>query len=249
MSRSSSLSFRLIAVVAGVFIFASSQAAEADAELENVRKVIGEKFEMIKPEDVNKSQVDGWYEIQSGSIVAYVSADGRYLMQGDMIDLNASVNLSEQARTNARRALMSSVSDDQTIAFTPHDVKYSVSVFTDVECTYCRRLHSQIDEYLALGIEVRYLMYPRNGPASKAWSTAEHVWCSADRKNALTMAKQGREVSAANCDASIVQQQYVLGHEVGLSGTPAIVLQDGTLIGGYVAPEQLAATLAQNASK
>jgi thiol:disulfide interchange protein DsbC len=249
MSRSTSLFIRLIAATAGAFVVLPCSAAEPDAELENVRKIIGEMFDMIEPGDVNESPVDGWYEIQRGSIVAYVSADGRYLLQGDMIDLDASVNLSEQTRNNARRALMSSLSDDQTINFTPADVKYSVAVFTDVECTYCRRLHSQIEQYLALGIEVRYLMYPRNGPASRAWTTAENVTCAADRKNALTMAKLDREFASAKCDASIVQDQYVLGREIGLSGTPAIVLQDGTLIGGYLAPEQLAATLAENAAK
>ena len=88
---------------------------------------------------------------------------------------------------------MATVADDQTILFTPEEVKYSVSVFTDVDCTYCRRLHSQIDEYLAHGIEVRYLLYPRNGPASRAWSTAEDVWCASDRNDALTMAKLDRE--------------------------------------------------------
>lgn len=248
MSRSISPIFRLIPAFALTLAVASSHAVEPDAELENVRKVIGEMFDMIEPEDVNKSPVDGWYEIQRGSIVAYVSADGRYLLQGDMIDLNQSVNLSEQTRTNTRRELMSSVTDEQTIKFTPDEVRYSVSVFTDVECTYCRRLHSQIDEYLALGIEVRYLMYPRNGPGSRAWGTAEHIWCAADRKNALTMAKLDREFPSAECDASIVQDQYVLGREVGLSGTPAIVLDDGTLIGGYLSPDQLAATLAQGAA-
>ena len=248
MSRLISPVFRLIPALAFTFAFASLHAAEPDAELENVRKVIGEMFEMIEPEDVNKSPVDGWYEIQRGSIVAYVSADGRYLLQGDMIDLNQSINLSEQTRTSMRRELMASVTDEQTISFTPAEVKYSVSIFTDVECSYCRRLHSQIDEYLALGIEVRYLMYPRNGPASRAWSTAEHIWCARDRKNALTMAKLDREFPSAECDASIVQDQYVLGREVGLSGTPAIVLEDGTLLGGYLAPDQLAATLAQSAA-
>jgi thiol:disulfide interchange protein DsbC len=247
MSRSTSPIFRLIPALALLLAVASSHAVEPDAELENVRKVIGEMFDMIEPEDVNKSPVDGWYEIQRGSIVAYVSADGRYLLQGDMIDLSQSINLSEQTRTETRRQLMSSVTDEQTIRFTPDEVKYSVSVFTDVECTYCRRLHSQIDEYLALGIEVRYLMYPRNGPGSRAWSTAEHIWCAADHKNALTLAKLDRDFPSAECDASIVQDQYVLGREVGLSGTPAIVLEDGTLIGGYLSPDQLAATLAQSA--
>ena len=102
---------------------------------------------------------------------------------------------------------------------------------------------------MAQGIEVRYLLYPRNGPASRAWNTAEEVWCASDRQNALTMAKLDRKFETSTCDASMVQDHYVIGRDVGLSGTPAIVLADGTLIGGYLAPEQLASALEKNAAE
>jgi len=172
-----------------------------------------------------------------------------FLLQGDLIDLDNSVNLSELSRTEARRDLMATVSDDEVITFSPAEVKYSVSIFTDVECTYCRRLHGQIEEYMAKGIEVRYLLYPRNGPASRAWNTAEDVWCAADRQKALTMAKLDQKFETATCDSSIVQDHYIIGRDIGLSGTPAIVMDDGTLIGGYVPPDQLAAQLEQNAAE
>ncbi len=250
MSRmTSKTSILLGAFVATFPMFSFAQADDSNAELDAVRQRVGEMFDMIGPEDVSASPVDGWYTIHSGSIVAYISADGRYLLQGDLVDLDNQVNLSENVRIDARRELMAGVTDDQTILFTPEDVKYSVSIFTDVDCTYCRRLHSQIDQYLEHGIQVRYLMYPRNGPASRAWNTAEDVWCASDRQNALTMAKLDREFATAKCDASIVQQHYVMGRDVGLNGTPAIVLEDGTLIGGYLAPDQLIATLEQQAAR
>lgn len=220
-----------------------------DAELEKVRQSVAEMFDMIEPQDINASPIAGWYTIQKGSIVAYVSADGRYLLQGDLIDLNNQTNLSEAVRNDARRNLMASVSDDQTIVFSPDEVKYSVTVFTDVDCTYCRRLHSQIKEYLEHGIQVRYLLYPRNGPASRSWNTSEEVWCANDRADALTMAKLDRDFDSAKCDASAVQDHYVMGRDVGLAGTPAIVLDDGTLIGGYVTPDQLKAQLESNAAQ
>lgn len=225
-------------------------ADEVDAELEQVRKMAAEMFDLIEPEDVTTSPVDGWYTIHKGAVVAYLSADGRYLLQGDMIDVKRSINLSEVKRSEMRRELMSSVPDDEVILFSPAEVKYSVSIFTDVECTYCRRLHSQIDEYLAHGIEVRYLLYPRNGPASRSWNTSEEVWCSEDRNNALTMAKLDRKFpSEGSCDTSIIQDHYVIGRDVGLSGTPAIVLDDGTLISGYLPPDQLKARLDQNGDR
>lgn len=227
-------------------MFATTAAiAEDDAELEQVRQKVSEMFDLIAPENVQRSPVDGWYTVQKGSIVAYISGDGRYLLQGDMIDLNNQVNLSEVTRNDARRDLMAMVDDDETILFSPAKIKYSVSVFTDVDCTYCRRLHSQIDEYLAHGIEVRYLLYPRNGPASAAWSTSEDVWCSSDRNDALTKAKLDQNFPSATCDSSAVQDHFVLGRDVGLSGTPAIVLDDGTLISGYLPPDQLKARLEQ----
>ncbi|MBT8445489.1 MAG: DsbC family protein [Gammaproteobacteria bacterium] len=223
-------------------------AGEQDENLDAVRERIAEIFDVIEPEDVGVSPIDGWYEIQKGSVVAYVSADGRYLLQGDLIDLDAGINLTDISRNDARRNLMAQLDDSEVISFAPENPKYSVTIFTDVGCTYCRRLHSQIDEYLARGIEVRYLLYPRNGPASSEWNTSEQVWCAADRNRALTAAKLDRKFETSPCDASIVQEHYLLGREVGLSGTPAIVFEDGTLIGGYLPAEQLAQQLEQNST-
>ena len=124
-----------------------------------------------------------------------------------------------------------------------------MSVFTDVDCTYCRRFHNQIDQYLAQGIKVRYLLYPRNGPESESWRTAERVWCAADRKQALTLAKLDRDFESKSCDASIVHDHFELGHEVGLSGTPALVLDDGTLISGYLPPAELSERMAVAANE
>lgn len=225
-------------------IFAVAPVTQADdADLELVRQKVGEMFEMIDPEDVGPSPIDGWYMIHKGSIVVYVSADGRYMFQGDLIDLDLRENLSEAVRNDTRREMISTVSNDQAIVFSPEEVKFSVSIFTDIDCVYCRRLHAQIDQYLAHGIEVRYLMYPRGGPASPAWTAAEQVWCASDQQNALTMAKLDQEFATNECDATMIQNHYVMGRDVGLSGTPAIVFDDGTLVAGYMAPDQLLAML------
>ncbi len=228
-------------------VFAWTPVLADDAELEQVRQRVGEMFDMIEPEDVSKSPVDGWYIIHKEHIVAYISGDGRYLLQGDMIDLDMQTNLTEQLRNDTRRNLLADIGNDKMIVFRPEEVKYSVSIFTDVDCTYCRRLHNQIDEYLARGIEVRYFLYPRNGPASPAWNTMEDVWCAADRQSALTMAKLDRTFPTNKCDSSMVQEHYILGRDVGLTGTPAIVFEDGSLVSGYLPPDQLAATLQQKA--
>lgn len=240
MSRTSAVFFVLLTL--GLLSSGPVSAAD-DARLEAVRAKITEMFEEIGADNVNASPVDGWYTVHKGSIVAYVSEDGRYLLQGDLIDLDQQLNLSEQTRTEARRTLMSTIGDDQTILFSPVDPKYRVTVFTDIDCTYCRKLHSQIDEYLAQGIEIRYLLYPRNGPASRSWNTSEDVWCARDRNRALTSAKLDQDFETQKCDASAVSRQYMLGQDIGLTGTPAIVFDDGTLVSGYLPPAALASRL------
>ena len=227
---------------------ASAAAAESDPALEAAREKIAEAFEMIEPEHVGRSPIEGWYTIQKGSVVAYVSADARYLLQGDLIDLERQINLTEISRNDARRDLMATLSDADSIVFSPAEAQHEVTVFTDIDCTYCRRLHNQIDEYLEQGIAVRYLLYPRNGPTSRSWSTSEDVWCANNRNDALTAAKLDREFETQECDASMISRHYSLGREVGLNGTPAIVLEDGTLIGGYLPPAQLGARLNQVAA-
>ena len=231
-----------------MFLAATAIAAQDDEKLESVRAKVSVMYEQIEPEHVNPGPIDGWYTIQKGSIIAYISEDGRYMMQGELIDLEMDINLTEVSRNGARREMFASIDDSQVIKFSPSEVKYSVTVFTDTDCTYCRRLHSQIDEYMAHGIEIRYLLYPRNGPASASWNVAEQVWCSSDRNKALTAAKLDRKFQSVACDASIVQDHYVLGQQAGLSGTPAIVLQDGTLIGGYMPPDALNQRLELNSS-
>ena len=239
MSRNLISNLRLLAAATVLLFAANSFAADEDPKLEAVRAKLSEMFGSIDAQDVTASPIEGWYTIQKGSIIAYVSDDARYLLQGDLIDLDTQVNLSEQSRAVARRELVSTLSDDEAIMFSPAEVKHTVTVFTDVDCTYCRKLHSEIDGYLDLGIEVRYVLYPRNGPASKAWTTSEEVWCASDRGSALTAAKLGREFQTTKCDTGVVAQHYSLGRDIGLTGTPAIVLEDGTLIGGYMSPEAL----------
>ena len=242
-SLAARLSLPLIAAM--TFAAGIASAESADPALEHVREKIASMFKEIEPQHVTPGPIDGWYTVARGAIVAYVSADGRYLLQGELIDLDQGVNLTEGARSIARIEMMASIPEEQLIVFTPDKVKHTVSVFTDIDCTFCRRLHAQIDEYLSHGIQVRYLLYPRNGPASASWVKAERVWCSDDRNSALTLAKLDKEFQTRDCDASIVHNHYAVGQDVGLRGTPAIVTEDGTLVSGYMAPAELSNALAQ----
>ncbi len=222
-----------------LFVSVPVLAEEVSAELQAVRDTVSEHFAEIGAEDVFESPIDGWYTIRKGAIIAYITGDGRYLLQGDLIDLENNANLSEQSRNDARVTMMSAVPNEELIVFTPENVEHTVSIFTDIDCTFCRRLHAQIDQYMEQGIEIRYFLYPRNGPTSPSWAKAESVWCADDRNEALTLAKLDQEYPSRTCDSSIVSSHYAIGQDVGLRGTPAIVLDDGTLFSGYLPPDQL----------
>ena len=236
-TRKSAIGFVLSALLVGAW--SVSYAEDVSPELQHVRETVSGLFNGIDEGDVFESEVDGWYTVRRGAIVAYISADGRYLLQGDLIDLENQVNLSEASRNEARMEMMSGMSDKQMIVFAPDDPAHTISVFTDIDCTYCRRLHSQINEYMEQGIAVQYYLYPRSGPASPSWIKAEQVWCADNQNEALTLAKLDQNFDTTSCDASIINMHYLMGQDVGLRGTPAIVLEDGTLFSGYLPPEKL----------
>ena len=233
----------LLASAALAFLAGPALAAD-DAELQQVRETVSGMFAGIDADDVFASEIDGWYTVRKGAIIAYISSDGRYLLQGDLIDLKESENLSEKSRNGAREKMMSAMAEDELIVYTPETVRHTISVFTDIDCTFCRRLHSQLDEYMDEGIEIRYFLYPRNGPSSESWVKAQNVWCAEDRNEALTLAKMDKEFPMHDCDSSMINSHYAIGQDVGLRGTPAIVLEDGTLFSGYMPAKQLSEAIA-----
>ncbi|MEM7282354.1 MAG: thioredoxin fold domain-containing protein [Pseudomonadota bacterium] len=210
------------------------------AGADDLRKVISEKLPGIEFGAITESPVAGIYEVAVGPEVVYFSADGQFLIQGDLIDLNAKKNLTEGRRNVARADAMDALGDDQMIVFGPEsNRKHTITVFTDIDCGYCRKLHREIESFTDLGIRVRYLFYPRTGPQSESWSKAEKVWCSADRNESLTAAKAGKPVSGPICESNPIQNHYDMGVRVGLRGTPAIILETGELISGYVPAGEL----------
>lgn len=199
-----------------------------------------------KPGDVHVSPIPGLYEISTGAFVGYISADGRFLVSGDIYEIDARENLTEARRSQARLRTLATVDERDMIIFSPEQPKHTITVFTDVDCGYCRKLHSEMAELNRLGIRVRYLAYPRSGPGSPSWATMEAVWCAKDRQEAITKAKSGGDVGPATCGATPVARQYELGEEVGVRGTPAIITDSGDYLGGYMPARQLAAYLDQH---
>jgi thiol:disulfide interchange protein DsbC len=224
----------------GVTLLLLAGASFAADESADPRTLIASKFPGTRVEDIHPTPVTGIYELIRGTDIAYVTTDGKYAFSGDLIDLAKNDDLTETRRRDTRAKLIGAIPETEMLVFGPRDPKYTVTVFTDVDCAYCRQLHSQIAEYNHLGIRVRYLFFPRSGPNTESWTKAEEVWCSSNRNDALTQAKRGTPLTTKACPNNPVAKQYALARNFGLQGTPAIVLADGELIGGYVTPTDLA---------
>ncbi len=214
-------------------------AVHAD-QAQDPRAEIAGRIPGVRAEDLHPSPIAGIYEWTRGADVAYVTSDGKYAISGDVIDLARNDNLTEARRRDIRAKLLGTIPESEMVVFGPENPKYTVTVFTDVDCAYCRQLHSQIAEYNRLGIRVRYLFYPRTGPNTESWTKAEEVWCSSNRNEALTLAKRGAPLQAKACANNPVARHYALGRDFGLQGTPAILAANGELIGGYMPPLELA---------
>jgi thiol:disulfide interchange protein DsbC len=210
-------------------------AADAPATLEQVAARIAG----AKASELRATPIKGIYEYQRGTQIAYVTEDGRYAFAGDLYQLSNSSNLTTARREEMRRGLIAGVPETSMLVFAPRDPKYTITVFTDVDCAYCRKLHQHIADYNRLGIRVRYLSYPRTGPDTESWTKAEQVWCAADRNSALTHAKLGEEPKGAICKTNPVASHYALGRSLQISGTPAVVTQFGELLEGYMPPDEL----------
>jgi len=196
--------------------------------------------------DLSTTPIPGIYELRQGAELVYVTADGKYGFAGDLYRLADRSNLSDARRRALRLDLLRSVPESSMVVFAPAQPKYTITVFTDVDCAYCRELHKQIAEYNRLGVKVRYMFFPRSGPNTSSWSKAEQVWCSADRREALTEAKLGEALKTAVCKPNPVADQYALGRAIGLTGTPGIVTESGELLPGYAPPDELVQELQQD---
>lgn len=200
----------------------------------------------VKVEYVGAAPMPGFREAVVGGQVIYVSDDGNYLFLvgagGALLDARTQKNLSETTLGSMRNKLLATIPASERIIFAPPNPKHTVTVFTDVECGYCRKMHDEIKQYNAAGIAVEYLAFPRMGIGSEDYNHMVSVWCSPDRKTALTNAKSSGEVTSLNCKNTIAQQ-YNVGQRVGLTGTPMIIARDGSQLGGYLPPKDLRAAL------
>jgi len=196
----------------------------------------------VKPDQIVASPIDGVSEVLVGPRLFYVTNDGRYLFQGSLIDLKTRKDISEDRRKTIRLAAVEEVGEDNMIIFPAAKPRHTITVFTDIDCGYCRKLHNEVDKYNEAGITVRYLLFPRAGLKSASYDKAVSVWCNKDKQDALTRSKAGESLTKVECD-NPVKDHMDLGKVIGVRGTPALVLDDGELMPGYVPAARLSKAL------
>jgi thiol:disulfide interchange protein DsbC len=226
----------------------AASAVAADAPDKTVRDAVQSLAPGIKVDSIQDAPFPGFYQVMASGRLIYVSADGKYMLNGNVIDIGAKKDLSAETWAKVRKAEIAKIDANHKLVFAPADPKYTVTVFTDVDCGYCRELHKHIDEFNKAGIAVQYVFWPREGVKTTAgndtpsYTRAVAVWCASDRKKTFTSAIQGGDVGAAKC-SNPVSDDFSLGERIGVNGTPTIVTASGDVVGGYVTPAQLLAVL------
>ncbi len=242
--------FLKLATLTGILFLSSAialatapTAAETKAINAAIAKISKQASTELKVTDIQPSPVTGVWQVTTDMHVFYVTSDGKYVMVGDLLDPSkdsSEWNLTEQAVRKLRRQVLSTLDVKDMIIYPATGKKLStITVFTDIDCPYCHKLQHDIKDYTDAGIEVRYLAFPRSGPKTPSFDKAVTVWCAKDRQQAYIDAISGKDLPNQTCGSNVVQQEYELGQRMGVSGTPSIFLENGSLIGGLVDAKRL----------
>ncbi|MDH5765429.1 MAG: DsbC family protein [Gammaproteobacteria bacterium] len=214
-------------------------ADSTEADIKELRIALAKYIPAPADAVIKTTPVKGLYQVLIGAQVAYMTKDGRYLIDGDMMDMEKKLNLTETARGSIRKQVISKLGEENMVVYKPEGkVKQTVTVFTDIYCPYCRKLHDEMPEYQKNGIKVRYVFLPFKG--KKSYDTSVSVWCASDQNAALDAAKSGDDIEQKTCTNPIDKHQAV-GAELSIRGTPAIMFEDGQLTPGYIPIDKLVA--------
>jgi thiol:disulfide interchange protein DsbC len=204
----------------------------------------------LKVATIENSEIPGLYQVQfdNGPLV-YSTATGDYFILGDLFSVEAEgyINLAEKRRDGERLEKLAGVATEDMIVFAAAgEPRAHITVFTDVTCFYCQKLHQEVPALNERGVEVRYLAYPRAGVDSDGYRQLASAWCADNPQDTLTRLKNRESVPDNVCPDNPVADQYRLGQEMGVRGTPALVTEQGQLIPGYQSADELMVTLGLN---
>jgi len=246
MIRKTILGISMSAILLSAFVGNVAMAKDNSEILKTLKTQLKATFKS-EPDSIKESQVAGMYEVVYGTEVVYLSSDGKYFLSGNLINMETRENVSDRAKYSIRKALLSK-QDNKPVTFKAKNEKHKLTVFTDIDCPYCAKLHREVPTLNEMGITIEYLMFPRAGLKSPSYTKAVSMWCADDNKQSMTDAKERKPIAAKTCENPIADQ-YNLGGELGVTGTPALITSTGKLIPGYVPADRLAAMLEAEASK
>ncbi|WP_018872249.1 DsbC family protein [Thioalkalivibrio sp. ALJ16] len=223
---------RTLPLAAALAVFSTPLMA-TDAIEEYMSRVIPD----AEIDSIQSTPVDGIYAVRYGTDIFYVSGDGRYLMQGTLIDLETRENLTQSALSGVRADMFAALEDSELVTYAPNgDTRGVLNIFTDPNCPFCRDIHQDLPEYLAAGIKVRYLMFPVLGRDSP--QIMDRIWCADDREDAMDRAKAGDKLDDIDGSCATPQDEHmVMGQQLGLRGTPALITDSGQQMSGYQEPQ------------
>ena len=231
-----------VALAASSLLLAGISHADSSSDIQAVRAELKKMIPAADFAEIVAAPAKGVYRVDLNGSFAYAYVDGNYVLFGDLYDTDSQVNLGEQARGERMAKIIAEIPESKMIVFGPKDPKRYITVFTDIDCGYCRKLHNEVADLTEAGIQVRYLAFPRSGIGQESYNKYVSVWCSDDQQAALTAAKAGTTPEKKNCDNPIAET-YKLGQQVGVTGTPTIIFDDGTITPGYVPSATLIARL------
>lgn len=227
----------------GILISASSSYAEDTPEIKVVRAELAKFVDSAATAEIMKAPIDDVYRVEVSGSYAYAYVDGDFVLFGDLYNTKKRVSLGESAKNERMARLINEVPESKMIVFGPDKPKRVITVFTDIDCGYCRKLHNEVPDLNDAGIQVRYLAFPRSGVGGASYNKYVSVWCSENQQSALTAAKAGESTSGGTkCDNPIAES-YKLGQKVGVRGTPTIIFDDGTVTPGYLPSSALISQL------
>lgn len=231
--------FGLFLVLLGGCAFASAD------DHTRIREALTRLAPTLQVDSIRPSAMTGMYEVIAGGEVLYLSEDGNFLLQGRLFDTRTRTDVTADAEKSLRALALGKIGPEKRLSFEAKDPKHRVTIFTDVDCGYCRKLHQEIADYNRAGISVDYLFFPRAGLNSASFDKAAFIWCSDDPKQTMnqSMTPAGAAHAPASCDHPI-NETLALGQRIAKAGTPTILAEDGSFLGGYQSAAELGKRLA-----
>ena len=231
---------RTLLVLATTIIAGAAQAETIDELKSSLSDLVGPRGANAT---IVESPMPGVYQADLGDRVVFITQKDNLMLLGDVYDTTRKVSLGQEIKQQKAIGVIDKMDEADMIVFEPAQTKRTMTVYTDVDCPYCRKLHEEVPTLLESGVKVRYLWYPRSGIGTPSYDKAVSIWCAKDQTAAMDDAKLHNKIAEEKCSPNPVADQYKSGQSVGVRGTPTIVLDDGTIIGGYMPAKSLLANM------